>query len=51
MSKSLKASEEPASFERFQKALKALLAVPRREIQDKLDARRNGKKRQKKLKG
>jgi hypothetical protein len=38
---------EPSPFERFHKLTKALLAVPRREIQDKLDARRDEKRNKK----
>ena len=48
MSKAYKADETPGSFERFHKLTKALLAVPRREIQDKLDTHRKEKRQKKK---
>jgi hypothetical protein len=48
MAKSEKSVDPLSPFNRFQKLTKALLAVPRREIQDKLDARRKPSKKKKK---
>lgn len=48
MNKSPKASDGPRSFERFHKVLKGLVAVPRKELQEKLDKYRREKEKAKK---
>lgn len=48
MNKLPKASDGPDSFGRFQKLLKGLAAVPRRELQEKLDRYRREKQKARK---
>ncbi len=48
MNKSPKASDGPGSFERFEKIAKGLIAVPRRELQEKLDKYRREKQKARK---
>ncbi len=48
MNKSPKASDGPDSFGRFQKLLKGLVAVPRKELQGRLEQYRREKQKAKK---